>query len=165
MRISAHGISVDLPTGWDARIWLPSPSTVTAPPALRLGETTVPAGGTTNAVCHLANFPLPARRGDYGSGAVEQMGPRHVFAALVEFDPEAASTPMFSTEGVPRVRATRFHPRAMQRVIPGMAGAQWFFHLAGRAFCLYAVVGSNLAKGSLSTRLDAVLRTVVIAGR
>lgn len=165
MRISAHGISVDLPPGWDARIWLPAPAPVVAPPAMRLDGMAIPAGGTPNAVCHLANFPLPVRRGDYGSGAVEQMGPRHVFAALVEFDPEAASTAMFAHDGVPRVRAARFHPRAMQRVLPGMAGAQWFFRTAGRAFCLYAVVGSNLAKGALASRLDAVLRSLVISGR
>lgn len=165
MILRAHGIAVPLPAGWDGRIrWALDAATV-SPPALHLPGVEVPTGGTTNTVTHLANFRLPERRGDYGSGAVESMRARHVFASLVEFDPEAAATPLFSTVGVPRIRGTRFAPSAMQRVMPRMSGAQWFFSAAGRAFCLYAVLGSHAMRRALAGQLDVVMRGVTIAPR
>ena len=160
--LAAHGLAVSPPRGWDARIWTPVSSTVVAPPAMHLAGASIPMGGTPNAILHIANFPLPVVRGDYGSGAVEEMGVRSVFAAVVEFDREAASTPMFAASGVPRIRGDRFDRNAMQRVLPRRSGAQWFFHEGGRAWCLYAVVGSHALRRTLASELDAVIRTIRI---
>lgn len=165
MLVHAHGIAVSLPSGWDARIRWAQPAETAAPPALRLPGVAVPSDGTTNTVTHIANFRLPERRGDYGSRAVDLMRSRHVFAALVEFDPEAAETPLFGTAGVPRVRAARFSPNAMQRVMPRMCGAQWFFHVSDRAFCLYAVLGSHAMRRALAAQLDGVVSRILIAPR
>ena len=82
-------------------------------------------------VAHLANFPLPADRGDYGSGAVERMGPGHVLVCLLEFDSEAADTALFAHDGVPTFAPSSFAPNAMQRTIQGMSGAQAFFRAVG----------------------------------
>ncbi len=164
MTLSAAGLSIAVPRGWDARIRWTTSAPAAPIPALHLDEP-VPAGGTSNAVLHVANFGLPAQRGDYGSGAVELMTTRNVFAALVEFDPEAAATALFAPVGLPRVRATRFGPDAMQRVLPRMCGAQWFFQVGGRALCLYAVLGSYALRRPLAAELDAVVQRIGISPR
>jgi hypothetical protein len=162
--LAAEGLSVHLPRGWDGRIrWAESDPGI-ALPASHLAAP-VPAGGTPNAVLHVANFGLPAQRGDYGSGAVEKMTTRHVFAALVEFDPEAGETPLFASSGMPRVRAAKFGPNAMQRVLPRMCGAQWFFTDGGRAFCLYAVLGSYALRRPLAATLDPVIQSIGVVPR
>src|SRR5690606_41671447 len=51
-----------------------------------------------------------------------------IFVALVEFEPEAASTPLFSHRGIPRFGVNDFSPHTMQRTIAGMCGAQAFFN-------------------------------------
>jgi hypothetical protein len=162
--LSAEGLSIKLPRGWDGRIRWVTSDPAAALPALHLSEP-VAIGGTPNAVLHVANFGLPAQRGDYGSGAVEKMTSRCVFAALVEFDPEAGATALFASTGMPRVRAVSFGPNAMQRVLPRMCGAQWFFTAGGRAFCLYAVLGSYALRRPLAALLDPVIQTITVAPR
>ena len=86
-----------------------------------------------------------------------------VLLCLLEHDPTDADAALFRREGIPAVRPSDFKPDAMQRVIPGMAGAQWFFRAGARPFCLYAVLGSHRARPSLAPRLAAVVRTLAIA--
>ena len=59
---------LDLPVGWEARGFS----------RVEDGE-----GERTYSVLHVANFALPAQVADYGGGAVERMGPSHVFIALL----------------------------------------------------------------------------------
>jgi hypothetical protein len=141
--LSAQGLGVDLPGGWDARIYR---------------RTAEEEGATTRTVLHAANFPLPAEREDYGGGAVEIMGPGNVLLSLIEFDPEAAGTPLFAHAGMPaRLLASSFAPNRLQRILPGQAGAQFFFHAAGRAWCLYVVLGSWAAREALVQRANVLL--------
>ena len=51
----------------------------------------------------------------------------------------------------------------MQRAIAGQAGVQYFFNEGGRAFCLYAVIGSYAQRAALVPKVNAVLATVKIA--
>jgi hypothetical protein len=90
------------------------------------------------------------------------MGPSNVFFALVEFGAESVGQPMFR-EGRPRVRASAFHPQAMQRPVPGASGMQRFFTDSGRAFCLYAVVGSHTRRSTLAPRVERAFGTVDLA--
>ena len=149
-RLAAHGVSIDVPAGWEAELSTqPDPSTLdpTADP--------LPA---PLVVLHAANFSLPAERGDYGSGAVEIMGRNGIFAALVEFDGASATTMLFAAEGVPtRLVADAFGPDQLQASVPGQAGLQQFFHAGSRAFCLYAVIGSHSLRGVLVPELNRVL--------
>jgi hypothetical protein len=50
----------------------------------------------------------------------------------------------------------------MQRALPGMAGAQHFFQEAGRAFCLYVVVGSWRTRAPLVRTADRVASSIRI---
>jgi len=158
-RLTAHGLSIAVPPGWDARIFLRGTSERTVP------GSDVPMSGVVMPVLHLADFPLPEIRGDYGSGAVQAMGRDDVFVALVEFGPESAGTPMFSRRGVPRLRTSELGAQAMQRPQAGMAGVQRFFTEAGRPCCLYAVIGSSARRPVLVGRINDVLGGLRISPR
>ena len=149
-RLAAHGVSIDVPAGWEAELSVqPDPSTLD-PAADPLPAPLV--------VLHAANFSLPAERGDYGSGAVEIMDRNGIFAALVEFDAASASSKLFAAEGAPiRLTADDFGPDQLNLSIPGQAGLQQFFHAGSRAFCLYAVIGSHSLRGVLVPELNRVL--------
>ena len=67
--------------GWDARIY--------RRPQTDHGEDNHP-------ILHAANFPLPAERGDYGSGAVDRMRGDDVLVVLIEFGTDSAGTALFS---------------------------------------------------------------------
>lgn len=154
--LSAYGISVSVPRGWDGHIFRRPGSSPSS------ARSSVDASGTANAVTHLANFPLPAERGDYGSGAVEKMKPGDVLVCLLEFDGEAGATAMFRHDGVPRFSESDFGPHSMQRTIAGLAGAQAFFTEKGRAFCAYAVIGATRLKRPLVNEVNRMLEALSI---
>jgi hypothetical protein len=147
MFLARHGLGVELPSGWDGRIWRP----VADEP-----------GATTRAILHAANFPLPERREDYGGGAVEVMGSGDVLVMLLEFDPEAATTALFAQrQGLPRrLPASAFGPNRLQRILPGQAGAQFFCTDAGRAWSLYVVLGSWARRVALAEQASRLLASV-----
>ena len=151
--IAAHGLRVELPRTWEGRLYR------RVGPLRHAGhpEAHGHPDASVNPVLHLANFALPPSRGDFGTGAVERMGPRHVFVALVEYDREEAGRPLFAASGVPRPRLGDFAPSALQRIIPGQLGCQRFFTESGRPMCLYVVLGSRRHAEELVAETDVVL--------
>jgi hypothetical protein len=138
-------MSVVPPPGWEVSIYRRAPGH---------DEQTFP-------VLHAATVPLPARRGDYGSGVVELLGPQDVFVSVLDFGPEAAGTPLFSgLQGVPGLTPDAYRPNQLQRTIQGQAGVQRFFTTAGRGFCLYSVIGAFANRLALTGRANAVLGTI-----
>lgn len=146
MKVRSRGIELDLPPGWEAEIDDGS------------GEAT---GGPDSEVLtprtHIANFPMPPVRGDFGSGAVEQMIDGDVLICVLEEATDAVGSRLHGHAGVPRVAADDFSPQAMQRPLKGQSGAQVFFHDHGRAFVLYVVVGSHRSRDSLIDGINRVL--------
>jgi hypothetical protein len=67
-----------------------------------------------------------------------------VFVTLFEYDPASTEAPLFRHCGVPEVSAGDFDPAALQKPVAGGSAMQRFFQVAGRAFCLYVVVGSHI---------------------
>jgi hypothetical protein len=147
MRVAHQGLAVLTPRGWDARIYC---------------RTAELGGEITRPVMHAADFPLPPVRGDYGSGAVEIMGPGHVFLALLEFDAAEATSPLFNKPRPDRISAGEFGPDRLQRGLPGQAGAQFFFTEHGRAFCLYVVIGSFEGRSTLVGRANAIFQSMEV---
>ena len=146
-RLTALNVAVDVPSGWDARLYR-RPAT---------GPT------TTHAALHVATFPLPVERGDFGSGAVEIMGPDDVLVVLLEYHPSSTSTALFAAGGVPGALAPEdFSPAGLQRRIEGQAGTQQFFSVAGRAWTLYVVLGSWAARSRLVPLANQVVGTIDI---
>jgi hypothetical protein len=162
MKLSAFGISTDLPPGWEGRI-----TKRTEPPSTALTPNARGAAGErTSPVVHLANFALPERRGDFGSGAVDLMGGTDVFVCLFEYGPESLGQPLFARRGMPRELAPRlFSTTSLQRTIAGQSGYQVFFTEAERPFCLYVVLGSHRASSRLVPGANTALRATRIVRR
>lgn len=157
MRLTGHGLSADLPRGWEGTISLDR-----SEEALALAG----AGGSVRPVAHLATFPLPRDRGDFGSGAVELMRTEDVFVALLEYAEQEADSPLFARRGLPRrLDPRRFNNRSLQRGIAGQVGWQAFFTEAGRAFCLYVVLGGGEDIHLLVRKVEQVLADVRIEPR
>ena len=92
---------------------------------------------------HVSTIALPPGLGDFASGAVDKLGPDDALIVLFEYDPASVDQPLFKAAGLPKVLTDGdFSPNVLQRAIRGQAGVQRFFHDAGRAFCLYVVLGS-----------------------
>jgi hypothetical protein len=147
-QIVAQGLSVTLPRGWEGRIQRRAPTN----PAER-----------TRAVVHCATFPLPEQRDDFGGGVTQLMRPADVFVVLFEYGPESLGTPLFSAHGVPRVDATSFSSRRLQRPLPGQLGCQLFFTALGRPFCLYVVAGSRASLPGIVRSVNTLLADLVVA--
>lgn len=146
--LRAAGISVDVPAGWDGGI---------------AEEAVLDDGAVRQSVTHLASFPLPEQRGDYGGGAVNLMGWTDILIVLLEFDPDSTSQPLFAMKGLPRtLRPSDFGRATLQRQIDGQGGCQFFFQEAGRAFCLYVVLGSYVDREDLIPQVNAVLSRIEI---
>jgi hypothetical protein len=142
MRIAGHGIEVELPSGWEGRVYRR------------------PEG---RPILHAATFALPADDGDFGALAVSAMPSRGVFIALAEYDPDVLGDPLFAHQGVPLpLRAADAHPRALQRLVPNRAGLQRFFTSEGRPFCLYVVIGSDPARDAEMARANAILGSLAL---
>ena len=121
MRVSGHGISVEVPAGWEARI-------------ARRG------GG---AVLHAASFPLLSSDGDFGAAATGRMRRGDGFLALVEYVDAAMIRPgegLYRASRPPAPKLAEFGPASLQVTRPAQWGWQRFFTHAGRTCCLYAVI-------------------------
>ena len=167
MRIEAHGIRAELPAGWEGRLGRRQPGTTTGPRGRAgtdgSGTMAEAVGEDTGPVLHMGNFALPEDRGDFGSGAVDVMGTGHLLVVLVEYGPDSVGTALFPTvSSIPRLTGRMFSNQALQRVQRGQAGAQRFFTLNGRAFCLYAVVGDERETGPMATTANDVTRQIQV---
>ena len=138
MRLSNHGLSVTVGDGWDHRIFRRTPS-------LAEGERTMP-------ILHASTRPLPADRGDFGSGVVDLLAPADIFISLVEFEPDLAGSGLYAAQGMPRLAPSQFSPSRLQRVFGDRSAAQHFFTEGGRAFCLFVVLGSHARRMAVVPR-------------
>ena len=145
MKLARHGLELRVPGGWEGRVFrLPG----------------------ARATLHAANFALPPRDGTFGATAVSDMADDGVFVAVVEFSPRLAGQGLFAHRGIPGpLRAREASPRALQRLVPGREGIQRFFTEGGRAFCLYAVIGSKPSREVLVGKVNELLRSVRITPR
>ncbi len=168
-RLSDGGIAVEVPSGWEAQIdpgtgaWGGDPVGRAGIAAAETGPTQMADGAVRRTVAHLANFPLAADRGDFGGGAVETMQRSDVFISVFEHDPASADTPLFAPEGVPHgLKVGDFDPAGMQREVSGGSALQRFFHVGGRAFCLYVVVGNHIDRRDVLPAINEVLASLEI---
>lgn len=157
--IDSAGLHVDLPGGWEGEIYS-HPDPVAADEAPTSGFTTqgvTPDTRSRNNIVHVATFPLPAGRADYGNGAVQLMGPDDIFVALLEHSAEDARQVLFAAEGVPRLSGNDFRTDVLHRTLPGHSGCQRFFHVGDRAFCLYVVLGNHNARHTMVDRVNTII--------
>jgi hypothetical protein len=161
--LSAHGIEVTLPTGWEGRLFRRPRAGEAAAADAGIQGAPAASGETTNAVLHVSTIALPPDIGDFASGAVDQLGENDILVVLFEYDPSSADQPLFRARGIPRkLGPDDFSPNVMQRAIRGQCGVQRFFNEQGRAFCLYVVLGSFARRRQTFARVNEVLATLTI---
>ena len=148
-RLAAHGVVIDVPSGWEGRI---------------VRRNAVNPVERPRPVVHLASFPLPEERGDFGVGVTELMRSGDVFVTLFEYGPESVGKALFAAVGVPRLAVDLFAARRLQRMLPGQLGCQLFFTARQRPFCLYVVIAGRLHLRSAIAQVNAVLGAMELAG-
>jgi hypothetical protein len=164
--LSGHGLAAEVPRGWDGAVYRRGGDALgkDALSVSKLGAIPDATAGRPlhyPPILHLATFPLPPERGDFGGGALDAMRARDLFICVLEFDRDAASAPLFAVEGVPwPLRADEFSPSAMRVPINNQAGCQRFFKVGDRAFTLYAVIGSHSLRRLLVPRVNEGLAGV-----
>ena len=150
MKLVHGGITVDLPAGWEARA--------------RTQPSSEP-GRRGNVLLHAATVPLPASRGDFGSGVVETLGPDDVFVSLFEYDPEDAGKALFAATGLPAPGPSDFSTAVLQRTQLNHSGAQFFFTAARRPFCLHVVLGSHSRRAAGAATVGELLAATTVGDR
>ena len=154
-RLSAYGIRVGVPSGWEAELSLQQdPSMLDADLA---------PSDRQLVVMHAANFWMPVSRSDYGSEALQVMGRNGIFIALIEFDDSAARSRLFEHRSLPAaLHPDDFGPAQLQRPMRGQAGLQRFFRVGRRAFCLHIVIGSYTDRHTLTSDVNRILSELTI---
>jgi hypothetical protein len=147
MRVAGHGIAIDVPARWEARIFRR-------------------AGG--GPVLHVASFELLDGDGDFGAAATGRMRADDVFAALIGYRVDHRIHPgagLFAAAGPPALpKAHEFHPMQLQVTRRGQLGRQRFFSDAGRPYCLYLVIVPGRQRVEhLTSELSKVLATLELA--
>jgi hypothetical protein len=121
--VAAHGISVDLPDGWEGRIFRR------------------PHGDPT---LHAGTFPLPFDDGEFGTRATGRMPAGGTFVTVTEYRPGGGLHPgrgLFAAPAIPLpIPRGRFRSTQLLVARAGQRGYQHFFTASGRPFCLYAVI-------------------------
>ncbi|MHB1533393.1 MAG: hypothetical protein ACYC1D_02045 [Acidimicrobiales bacterium] len=149
-KLSAFGIEVELPAGFEGRIFRRAAS----------------AGASSYPVVHLATFALPADAADFGGGATVAMAPSDVFAVLFEYGPESRGRALFARSGRPTaLTPDQFHPYVLRRGVANQSGTQWFFTEQGRPFTFYAVLGSHRMRASLVPHVNRLLGQITVHPR
>jgi hypothetical protein len=142
VRIAGHGLSIEAPNGWEARIFKR------------------PGGGP---VLHLATFALHQRDGDFGAAATGRMGGDDTFMALLELRADDRIRPgvgLFEARGRPELTPVDFMPNQLQVMRPGQYGWQRFYTDRARLCCIYAVVmPARRTVGQLVGELARILKT------
>ena len=142
MKLNGHGLGIDLPPGWEGKIYRRE-------------------GG--HSALHTGTFALPTDDGDFGTKAIVAMPDDGVFVALLEYDPQLAGVGLFGTVGRPgTIRSADATPRGLHRAVRGRAGLQRFFTEGDRAFCLYVVMGRTTGARQHVDHANSILRTLSI---
>jgi hypothetical protein len=144
--ITRFGLRVNPPPGWQVTIFRRAPE----------------PGEVTHPVLHACTRPLPADRGDFGTGVVETLGPEDVFVALLGYGTDVADRGLFEKQGVPSLAPSQFSPGRLQRYLPGLSAAQHFFSTGGRAFCLFTVLGSHARRMATVPRAVELVRNLQV---
>ncbi|MEJ7584221.1 MAG: hypothetical protein WKF43_09070 [Acidimicrobiales bacterium] len=162
MKLSAYGITTELPAGWEGRITkrtTPSRAEGRAPPGLEAAPARYPTRWCTSPASRCE------QRGDFGSGAVDAMGAGDLLVILFEYGPESVGQALFARPGMPSLRPAMFSPSSLQRTLTGQAGCQRWFTESGRPFCAYVVLGRHAEAQTLVPLANATLRATEISPR
>lgn len=143
-----HGFDIELSAGWHVAARRQTPEF---------------AEQSQNLVVHASTVPLGRSEADFGSGVATRLGPDDLFCSFFEHDAASVGTALFAERGLPHPRPSDFVVGAQQQALPGQSGAQYFFTEAGRAWCLFVVLGGHSRRQVGAQRVGALLKGVRIA--
>jgi hypothetical protein len=145
-QLSAFGITIPVPTGWDARMFRHDGG----------GEPTL----------HLASFTLPHADGEFGTAATGRMPPDAIFLSVTEYGVDgAAGRGLFASPPPRALLHDAFGEHTLLLPRPGQRGVQRFFSTAGRDFCLYAVLSAGSRTRALLAAANESLAALAVAPR
>lgn len=150
---SAAGIAVELPPGFEGRVTTRAPDQA---------DDSVRAASLRLGLVQVASFPLPIGIGDFGGGATPLMGFNDILVVLLEYGRESVGSALFRRSGRPVLSTGDFDENQLQHNLAGQSGSQTFFNEAGRAWCLYVVLGSHLNRARAVPVANQVVRAVRI---
>ena len=151
-RLSDHGLSIEVPAGWEARLSVPK----------------VPRPAINLPVLHMADYRLThARQSSYAVETAAAMGKRSggIVVSLVEFGHELADVGLYAPQGAPTLRPRDLDARALQIPRRDQAGVQRFFSVSGRAFSLYVVASLDRATERRLTAVNGSLASLQVDPR
>ncbi len=145
--ISSYGIGLDLPPGWEGRIFRYEPE----------------ADALVFPIVHAGSFSFPPDENSLGDGAIRRMHGRGAFFALVEYEPGMAGDAGFSRVGLPLpIAEPHLRPEALNAPSRGLLGFQSLFQLTGRPFAIQLAIGAGGdVEGDLSA-VNAVLGSLTV---
>lgn len=174
MLIQGHGVSLDLPTGWEGEIYTQT-------------DVDEPVSGLP--VLHASDFPLPAdhRDADFGQAVIPTIQSNGKFFSLVEFWPDVVAqrnviNPSSSgsyASPILRPSGYKFQPVGIPATVAGAAyrasktigdlppsnvpvASQKLFNASGRMFCLYRVIGSAANAEIKAQRINDVVASLEV---
>jgi hypothetical protein len=140
--LESHGLIIEIPEGWDGRIYR-------RPESL--------------AICQVANFAIALDADDFGGTTAGVLPSGGVFATLFENDPAFANSGMYEPRGLPLpLDSERLTSSALVQGLPGQAGLQHFFSENDRAFMLHVIVSVTTVYRGLIDSLSATLATLKV---
>lgn len=162
--VSAYGIQVQVPQGWNAEIFRygdGSPADGPGPHIMSQEER-----DNSPPLMHAATVELPPNRGTYALAVIDSLQPGDAFAVLIDHGESEASEPVFSMRKAPwPLTPDNFDPTVTPRMAPGVSFVQRFFQLEGRAFVLFAGVNGGNGLSLPVGKVNQLLAGVVIGHR
>jgi hypothetical protein len=126
MNLAAHGLRIELPSGWSGRVF---------------------SRGAGVATLHAGDFQLPLQDGEFGDRSTALMPSGGSFLALTEYRPGAgleSGKGLFASRRIPLpLDPTAFSATGLAHPRPDQAGMQHFFTTSGRPLCLYVVISGT----------------------
>ena len=157
-------IAAQAPAGWHVRVSR-RPQVAAGARQPSTGRLLDGAGDVTRPILHAASRPLPRGLADFGGELIDVLGPDDAFVALIDHGPEVAGVGLFARQGRPTIAPSQFAANRLARYVPGRSACQHFFSEAGRAFCLYAVVGDQREAGALTPTANSVTAQIEVTPR
>jgi hypothetical protein len=148
MNLSALGLSVELPRGWEGRILVLTSEDGTRYPNL-----------------HAGNFGLKPEGSTFGQFSIERMDRDKALVVVVEYGPGSVGTPLFNSGRWPPTLAPNdLNPANFPGPRPeGLAANQNFVTAKDRAFCIYTVMGFVHGAAPRIEEVNAVLGSLSVA--
>ena len=148
MELTGFGISIDLPSGWEGRIF----------------KNADDEESHAFPIVHLTDFPLRVVEANFAGPMIATMDSSSSLLVLCEYGPEQAGTPLFAAGAPPNVirLGDLYSDAFFGPHHHSLLARQWFFTLGSRAFCLYVVLGTEADAIDRLDQINSILASISV---